>query len=85
LLHSAPVDSSPNRGHPASVSKQPRKVAEPAKPNVVIARPDIPTQKSPAEFKPRYLDEATARKCIDKIFRVRGDLLRRLAEYDRNG
>ncbi len=67
------------------MSKKPYKVAEPAKPNTGIAGPNILTQKSPAEFKPRYVDEATARECMEKVFRVHGDVLRQLAEYDRNG
>lgn len=80
-----PVDTPPPSPHFFPVSKKPHKIKGTTKPNAGIARPNIPTQKSPAEFKPRYADEATARECMDKVFRVHGDLLRRLAEYDRNG
>lgn len=71
--------------HFALVSKKPRKVEEPAEPKAADTHPHTPVQNQPAEFKPRYVDEATAKVCMDKIFRVHGDLLRRLAEYDRNG
>jgi hypothetical protein len=69
------------------VDKKPQKVEAPlatyiAKQSASVA---IPTQHPAGEFKPRYVDEATAGKTIEKLFRVHGDLLRRLAEYDRNG
>ena len=69
------------------MDKKPPKVEEPqttcaAKQSANTA---IPTQHPAGEFKPRYVDAATAGKTIEKLFRVHGDVLRRLAEYDRNG
>jgi len=68
--------------HLAGVDKKPHKVEEAAKPSATAA---IPTQHSASEFKPRYMDKATVQKHMEKLLRVHGDLLRRLAEYDRHG
>jgi hypothetical protein len=67
-----------------SVSK-PRKVEKPVEQQVPTESPNTPIQVPPADFKPRYADAATAKACMEKVFRVHGDLLRKLAEYDRNG
>lgn len=69
------------------MDKKPHKVGEPKAPNVAKQTADtaIPSQAPAGEFTPRYADEATARKTIEKLLLVHKDLLRRLAEYDRNG
>ena len=69
------------------MDKKPHKVEEPQAPYAAKQSSDaaIPTQHPAGEFNPRYADAATSRKTIEKLFRVHGDVLRRLAEYDRNG
>lgn len=62
------------------MDKKPHKIEELQADNAAI-----PTRHPASDFKPRYMDEATAEKTIEKLFRVHGDVLRRLAEYDRNG
>lgn len=77
---SPPVDTARPAALFGVVDKKPHKVEEPHATDAAI-----PTRHPASEFKPRYVDEATAGKTIEKLFRVHGDLLRRLAEYDRNG
>jgi hypothetical protein len=63
----------------------PAKVAEPAAPYTATPpaapAPAVPAPARPeADFQPRYADDATFRKAMDKVFRERKDLLRRLAQ-----
>jgi hypothetical protein len=69
------------------VDKKPHKVEELKTTDAAkqSANAAIPLQHSASEFQPHYVNEATAGKIMEKLFRVHGNLLRQLAEYDRNG
>lgn len=37
----------------------------------------------PSEWRPRYVDDATFERTVEKVFKTHRNVLRRLAEYDR--
>ena len=67
------------------MDKKPHNVEEIQALGTSTANSAVPAGTPAGEFKPRYMDEAASREIMEKLFRVHGDVLRRLADYDRNG